>query len=128
MLFKDILKELREDLSLSQKEVAKACDLSPQCISQLEMGTRNPTGTTLLALSNFFDCSIDFLMGKIEDYYSSQTYENFPHLTNKRTELLAIYDSLTSEFQAQLLEYARFCKERSSEQTNNTVAKRNGKK
>ena len=67
MEFKDILKDLREDYSLTQKEVALSCNLSPQCISQLEMGIRNPTGITLVALADFFEVSIDYLMGRIEN-------------------------------------------------------------
>ena len=128
MAFKDVLKDLREELSLSQKEVAKECGLSPQCISQLETGMRNPTGSTLLALSDFFDCSIDYLMGKTHDYDSLPSIESFSRQSRERNELISIYNSIPPEFQAQILEYARYISARSNSQTKNTVANRNGKK
>lgn len=67
MEFKDILKNLRYESALTQKDIAKECKLSPQCISQLEMGIRNPTGSTLVALANYFDCSTDYLLGRKDD-------------------------------------------------------------
>ena len=36
MEFKYILKDLREENGISQKQLAKECGLSPQCISALE--------------------------------------------------------------------------------------------
>ena len=54
MLFKDILRYLREDKGVSQKTLADTCKISPTCICQLETGQRNPTGSTLIALADFF--------------------------------------------------------------------------
>ena len=33
----------------------------------LEVNKREPTGSTLLALANFFECSIDYLLGREDD-------------------------------------------------------------
>lgn len=54
MDFKDILKDLREEAGLTQKQLANKCGLSPQCISALEKGINSPTFQTLSALSKFF--------------------------------------------------------------------------
>lgn len=75
MGFKEILKSLRIENSLSQKEVAEESNLSPQCISQLEMGTRNPTGSTLIALADCFDCSTDYLLGREDDFGNITVYQ-----------------------------------------------------
>ncbi len=64
MQFKENLKYLRNEKSLTQKELSNLCGVSPTCICQLETGARSPTGLTLLALADFFDCSIDYLMGR----------------------------------------------------------------
>ncbi len=68
MLFNEILKGLREERGLTQKNIADACKVSPTCICQLETGARSPTGSTLLSLADFFNCSIDYLMGREDDF------------------------------------------------------------
>lgn len=67
MLFNEILKGLREERGLTQKNIADACKVSPTCICQLETGSRSPTGSTLLSLADFFNCSIDYLLGREDD-------------------------------------------------------------
>lgn len=68
MAFSDTLKYLREEKGITQKELAKACNLSPQCICNLEQGTRNPTGSTVAVLATFFSVSSDYLLGLENDY------------------------------------------------------------
>lgn len=62
MEFSAILRELREESGLTQKELAKACNLSPQCISALEKGINSPTALTLSAIANYFKIPIDELL------------------------------------------------------------------
>ena len=54
MEFKNLLKELREENGITQKQLAQACGLSPQCISALEKGINSPTLQTISALKKFF--------------------------------------------------------------------------
>ena len=68
MQFKDILFYLRESRELTQKAVAEACGVSSTCICQLETGVRNPTGSTLSALADFFGVSTDYLLGRSDDF------------------------------------------------------------
>lgn len=95
MKFKDILKELREERGLTQKNVAIACQVSPTCINQLEAGTRNPTGSTLMALANYFNCSIDYLMGR-ENTLEDSIFYKAPHsqLSESEQKLLENFRSL----------------------------------
>lgn len=62
MEFSTILRELREESGLTQKELAKACKLSPQCISALEKGINSPTALTLSAIANYFNIPVDELL------------------------------------------------------------------
>lgn len=104
--FKNTLKDLRLEKGIKQKDVAKNCDISPQCVSQLELGTRNPTGTTLVALANFFNCSIDYLMGRSDDYEKS-CYSSTKISSSKETECLKIFQELSTDFQNHLLDYMK---------------------
>lgn len=67
MDFSTILKELREEKGITQKELAKACSLSPQCISALEKGINSPTALTLSSIATYFQVPIDELITR-EDF------------------------------------------------------------
>lgn len=103
--FKNNLKDLRLEKGVKQKEVAEKCDISPQCISQLELGTRNPTGTTLVALADYFNCSVDYLLGRTEDF-SSPAFTNAP-TSLKEKELLVAFRTLPAELQAHLITHIK---------------------
>ena len=108
MDFKERLKELREELFLTQKEVAEQSNLSPQCISQLEAGQRSPTAITLVALADCFDCSIDYLMGRTDkpnDYFAQDFVHN---LTLEQQQLLDDFQSLPRQERVQVLEYIHY--------------------
>lgn len=62
-LFKDNLKELRTERGLGQVELAKAINVSKGIISLWENGLREPNMSSLIALAQFFDVSIDELVG-----------------------------------------------------------------
>ena len=104
--FKNNLKDLRTEKGVKQKEVAKNCDISPQCISQLELGTRNPTGTTLVALADYFNCSVDYLLGRSEEYTSPILSDN-PTLSPQEKDLLSTFKNLPKELQAHLLSHIK---------------------
>ena len=61
--FKDILKELRLEKGLGQTELAKAVGVSKGIISLWENGLREPNMYSLIVLSQFFNISIDELVG-----------------------------------------------------------------
>ncbi|MBQ8658351.1 MAG: helix-turn-helix domain-containing protein [Clostridia bacterium] len=107
--FKNILKDLRIEKGVRQNEVAKGCDVSPQCISQLELGTRSPTGSTLIALAEYFNCSVDYLLGRSDEYANrkieSDLFKN--GLSSEEKELLKTSRNLPEDLQEHLLRYAK---------------------
>ena len=58
------IKKLREKNGFSQREVAKYLDVSPSIISGYETGERTPSVEMLLSLSNLYQCSTDYLLGR----------------------------------------------------------------
>lgn len=60
------LKKIRTQRGLSQKAVADGVGCSPTVYSRYETGERQPSIEMLLALSKFFDVSVDFLIGNQE--------------------------------------------------------------
>lgn len=64
MEFSDTLAVLRKARGLTQKQVASDVGLSEIAIQNYESGRRKPAYDALLALADYFDVSVDYLMGR----------------------------------------------------------------
>lgn len=62
--FKDNLKELRIEKKLGQVELAKAIGVSKGVISLWENGFSEPTMYSLIVLADYFNITIDELVGR----------------------------------------------------------------
>ena len=56
------IKDLREDRDLKQKDLAKILHCSQQVYSNYELGQRDIPTYILIALSNFYKVSVDYLL------------------------------------------------------------------
>lgn len=63
----DRLKEIREDRDLLQKDVAAHLKIKQQQYSEYELGKRLIPIYYLSELSDFYDVSIDYLLGKTDE-------------------------------------------------------------
>ncbi len=61
------LKEIREDKDLYQKEVADFLKIKQQQYSEYEIGKRLIPINYLSELADFYDTSIDYLLGKTNE-------------------------------------------------------------
>ena len=61
------LLELREERNLTQTDVANAIKTSRTNIGRWEKGLNEPTANYLVLLANYFDVSIDYLLGLEDD-------------------------------------------------------------
>ena len=57
------LKELREQKRLNQEGLALMLNVSQSTVSAYEIGERTPDLTTLIAIAEFFNVSLDYLVG-----------------------------------------------------------------
>lgn len=57
------LKELREKMGLSQRDLAEEIGVSQGTIGNWESGTREPNFETVRKLAEYFSVSTDFLLG-----------------------------------------------------------------
>ncbi|MGN0538970.1 MAG: helix-turn-helix domain-containing protein [Candidatus Fimenecus sp.] len=60
----DRLKNLREDADLFQKDLAELLNCSQVCYSLYENGKRDIPTEVLITLSNYYNVSIDYLLGQ----------------------------------------------------------------
>ena len=59
--------ELKNQRNLLQKEIATGSKLSLRGYQNYERGVREPNADALIALADFFDVSIDYLVGRSDD-------------------------------------------------------------
>lgn len=64
MTFSERLKELRVSRNLTQKQVYTSVGMSALGYQRYEYGEREPAFKQLLALADFFDVSLDYLVGR----------------------------------------------------------------
>ena len=89
---------VRTERKIMAKDVAAAIGISKAYLSQLESGLSAPSATTLVALAEFFDVSIDFLVGKADDLTPHNEKTSIEDKDAPRREaLLALWDSATPE-------------------------------
>lgn len=62
-----ILKKLREDRGLQQKELADILNVHRGSISNWETDKRIPDKDTLIKIADYFNVSIDYLFGRAEN-------------------------------------------------------------
>ena len=62
--FSEIFKSLRLESGLGQELLAKNLKVSKGIISLWENGLREPTMYSLISIANFFNVTIDYLVGR----------------------------------------------------------------
>lgn len=65
------IRELRENAGLRQIDVAKATGIDQKTLSNYETGKTNPDSYSLIQLADFFNVSIDYLVGRIDSLQTS---------------------------------------------------------
>jgi len=58
------IKELRMNAGLSQSGLAKALNIHQTAVSQWETGRTYPDMSVLLSVADYFDVSLDYLVGR----------------------------------------------------------------
>ena len=65
-MFSEKIRQLRKDRHLTQAEVAKEVGLSARGYQDLELGAK-PRYDALLYIADFYDVSVDWLMGRTDN-------------------------------------------------------------
>lgn len=65
--FASHLKTLRQSRGITQKQLAIETNTSERGIQNYELSVRKPTYDILIALADYFDVSIDYLVGRTDN-------------------------------------------------------------
>jgi len=84
-LFGDRLRQLRENKQMYQKDLAKILGVSAGAIGMYETNKRAPDFETLNKIADYFDVTVDYLLGRTNDkeikvYDKDQIPEKFKNL------------------------------------------------
>ena len=115
----DRLKELRLNNGLKQSDLLKKFNLSSARYSQYENDKRVPDYELLIKFADFYNVSIDYLLGRTNVIKPENIDEN---------DLLAKLNTADSETKAsveQFLNYLLYEKERKHKEKNDNNAKKN---
>ena len=103
------LKKLREEKKLKQEELANILSVSASSIGMYERNLREPDDDLKLKISKYFNCSIDYLVGKtdIRNYEEDKANDvDLTGLDNEDIEKIQEY--------ADLIKYKKNVKQKSS--------------
>lgn len=100
MKISETLKSLRTENGLTQSELSERLKIGQATIACYESGQREPHITNLIAYADFFECSIDYLVGRTDDFgniivEAEKTKTGTSTLTKDELELLERYRMLS---------------------------------
>ena len=67
MSFSERIIQLKNERKLLQKDIASSIGLSLRAYQYYEKGQKEPTLSVLLRLADYFDVSLDYLVGRSDD-------------------------------------------------------------
>lgn len=98
------IKALREDMDLSQKELASKVNITEATLSRYENDLREPKVSAITRLAKELNTTTDFLLCACENPKSDKDAYT---LGLREVRLLKIYDNLTSINKIRLMERAQ---------------------
>lgn len=66
-VFPERLRRLRERKRLKRCVLSQLCGLNYNAVKRYEIGAAKPTTDALIAIADFFDVSVDYLLGRAEN-------------------------------------------------------------
>ncbi len=99
------IKELRLEKGLTQKEIAKNIESTVKNVWAYENNLATPPIDVLSRYADFFNCSIDYLCGREDDFGIIKKAAEVPALSREETELLTYFKKLNNLQQQKVIGY-----------------------
>lgn len=99
------LRELRLNNEKTQAELALFLGTSRQVYANYENGINEPSLDTLARLADFFECSVDYLLGREDDFGNVTVQGTAPHVNAEEMELVRIFRKLPTDLQRRATAY-----------------------
>lgn len=102
MYISEILKMLRVQNNLTQKQLGERLGIGQTTIACYENGTREPHIESLVAYADLFDCTVDFLVGRTDDFGAPIAKSSTPVMTQEELSFLKQFRELDKLSRAKL--------------------------
>jgi transcriptional regulator with XRE-family HTH domain len=107
MLIGDIIAELRHDVNMHQKDLAKILNVSVATISHYESGINCPDLNTIVAIADYFMVSVDYLLGRTRLMMDYDTFKRKVKLPDGSTisvdDVLSEFIQLSDQSQVEII-------------------------
>lgn len=101
------LKNIREKNNITQKKLSEILHCSQTLISKWEKGLREPSFEIVKKTAQYFNCSIDYLLGFSDEQTPHPTpAEVKEELTDKQKELLSLIKNMDNDDINKIIGYA----------------------
>ncbi|AHZ54581.1 MULTISPECIES: helix-turn-helix domain-containing protein [Bacillus cereus group] len=103
--FGNIIRDLRKQKGITQKELAQSLKLSESTIGMYERNERQPDYNTLIRIADYFNVSTDFLLGRDSNVKADRNNKELDQWLNdiklapsqKREELKRFWNFIMQE-------------------------------
>lgn len=96
------IKELREELHITKAQVARDLNMAYTTYVNYEKEAREPNSEVLILVANYFNVSVDYLIGRTE--FRSNHLNEVKDL--KQSKLITNYNSLNEQGKTKLVDYS----------------------
>ncbi|MBP5404817.1 MAG: helix-turn-helix transcriptional regulator [Clostridia bacterium] len=110
MKTQEILKNLRLEAGLTQRELSLILGIGQTTIAAYENGTREPRLFALISYASYFECSLDYLSGRECEFDGGD--ERF--YTEEYRSLLIEFNELSPKDRQLAIDFIKMLNERSS--------------
>ena len=114
------LRELRLKAGLKQEDLIKRFNLSSGRYSQYETGKRKPDYELLIELADFYNVSLDYLLGRTNDP-SPITQKKTP---SYQEEVIQELEDITPEMASEIRQYISYLKHKKEAAANTAAGKK----
>lgn len=95
MKISEILKTLRQEDGLTQNQLAKNIGIGQSTIVGYERGDREPTASNLIKYANYFNVSMDYLVGRTDELGAIITSPAAKSLSDRENRVLALFRKMS---------------------------------
>lgn len=95
MQISEILKNLRQEDGLTQNQLAKNIGIGQSTIVGYERGDREPTASNLIKYANYFNVSMDYLVGRTDELGAMIASPATQSLSDREKHVLALFRKMS---------------------------------
>lgn len=105
----ETIKDLRNEKNITQKMLAKSLSIPIPTLSHWECGYAEPSIKDIITLSNYFNVSTDYLLGRTDDFGNIVLPTNSPTVPALSDEERQLLDLFSRMDRAQKVRTVAYC-------------------